>query len=307
MRQMGAQYYNPSQMSEFLGDLDVVVLAVPMVRLEEVVQSLPVSRLRGKLVVEVCPLNSYPKSVLERRFLNDDGVDLLSSHPMLSLSVDDGVTFSSNKSWENRPMVYERVRISDDLRLQAYLRIFEQARCQMVEMSAEEHDESTADAAFVTELTGRLLDRNMLPPTPVRYNEYAGLCDVADTTSQDSFDLFFGMYKYNPRARHYLNQMRDNLALIERQLASKEAYLSAIEEIKNRMNQNLVDKTTTLLKEVLQKAELNTSIQQGDGGTTTPPDDDDTPVPSSLGFAKVSMEAITPDQEKAEPESNDSA
>mmetsp|Transcript_17404 Transcript_17404/g.29522 ORF Transcript_17404/g.29522 Transcript_17404/m.29522 type:complete len:299 (-) Transcript_17404:491-1387(-) len=260
-RQMRAQYYSPSQMMEFLGDLDIVVLAVPMVELEEVVQLLPVSRLRGKLVVEVCPLNTYPKSVLERHFGNDE-VDILSSHPMLSLNMHDAndvgssSSYTSLKNWEGRPVVYEKVRITDDLRLRSYLRVFEEARCQLVEMPAEEHDESTADSAFVTELTARLLDRHMLPPTPVMYREYAGLCDVTDTTSEDSFELFFGMYKYNPRARKYLNQMRDNLALVERQLASKEAYLSARMELKTHRNQDLVEKTAELLKDVLKKTDL---------------------------------------------------
>jgi prephenate dehydrogenase len=100
-----------------------------------------------------------------------------------------------------QPMVYEKVRISDIRRCEAFLNIFGEARCQMVEMTAEQHDASTADAEFVTHLTGRLLDHDLLPATPVTSKEYAALCDVADMTSGDSFDLFFGMFKFNSRAK----------------------------------------------------------------------------------------------------------
>jgi len=212
-------------MGEFLATSDIIIIAVPMLDFEDVVLTLPADRLRGKLVVEVCPLSSHPKSVLLRHFGSE--VDILSTHPMF------GPTSSedpySSPSWDGRPMVYEKVRIMDAKRCDDFLSIFEDARCQLIEMTAEQHDASTADAEFVTHLTGRLLDRQLLPPTPVTSKEYAALCDVADMTSGDSFDLFFGMFKFNERAKDHLNKMRDNLARVERQLAAKEGKFMPID------------------------------------------------------------------------------
>ena len=130
----------------------------------------------------------------------------------------------------------------------------------MVEMTAEQHDASTADAEFVTHLTGRLLDRDLLPPTPVTSKEYAALCNVADMTSGDSFDLFFGMFKYNTRAKDHLNKMRENLAMVERQLASKEAYLAASAEMKNTDRQRLIAETKLLLQEILQNSGADAKV-----------------------------------------------
>ena len=121
-------------------------------------------------------------------------------------------------SWDNRPGIYAKVRISNLGRLESFLKIFEEARCRLVEMSSEQHDGTVADAEFVTHLIGRLLsDKQMLPPTPVRSKEYSALLDVADMTSNDSFYLFFDMFRYNPRTREHLNKIRENLASMERQ------------------------------------------------------------------------------------------
>ena len=120
----------------------------------------------------------------------------------------------------------------------------------MVAMTAEEHDELTADAEFVTHLTGRILDRHMLPATPVSSREYAALCDVAEMTSGDTLDMFYGLYKYNPNAKEAMAKMRENLARIERQLAGKEAYLTAKAELQNSERQKLLAETRHLLEQI---------------------------------------------------------
>jgi prephenate dehydratase/prephenate dehydrogenase len=225
-KKIGVEYFSNFEISRFLSDLDVVVLAVPLTEFRDAVSSLPPGDLKGKLVVETCVLNSHPKSVMLEAFGKHPDIDILSTHPMISavLAEKSDQNPYVSASWDGRPIVYEKVRVADEFRCEKFLRIFQEARCQMVEMSAEQHDASVADAEFVTHLTGRLLvDKQLLPPTPVVSKEYAALCDVADMTAGESFDLFFGMFRYNPKAKDHLNKMRDNLAAIERRLAAKEA------------------------------------------------------------------------------------
>jgi arogenate dehydrogenase (NADP+) len=275
-----------------LHGLDVVVVAVPLVEFEDTVNALPVDALRGKLVVETCVLNSHPKSVLLRAFGNNPDIDILSSHPMVgpahfTPSSDEDPYAAS--TWDGRPMVYEKVRIVDFARCEKFLKVFQEARCQMVEMSAEQHDASIADAEFVTHLTGRLLvDRQLLPPTPVVSKEYAALCDVADMTSGDSFDLFFGMFKYNDRAREHVTKMRDNLSTLERQLAAREAYLEASAEIKDNDRQRLLAETKLLLQEVAKN-----------GGLWDDQPKEDTSTPSLFSSSKRSKKSA-PDETKSE-------
>eukprot|EP00546_Thalassionema_frauenfeldii_P013831 CAMPEP_0178927106 /NCGR_PEP_ID=MMETSP0786-20121207/18971_1 /TAXON_ID=186022 /ORGANISM="Thalassionema frauenfeldii, Strain CCMP 1798" /LENGTH=701 /DNA_ID=CAMNT_0020602437 /DNA_START=151 /DNA_END=2256 /DNA_ORIENTATION=- len=249
---IGVDYFASYDMANFLKGIDVLVLAVPLVEFENVVLSLPTDSLRGKLVVEVCPLSSHPKAILLRHL--DQDIDIISSHPMFGPGVHDDPY--STATWDGRPFVYEKVRVTDVRRCETFLEIFGEARCQMVEMTAEQHDTSTADAEFVTHLTGRLLDHQLLPPTPVTSKEYAALCDLADMTSSDSFDLFFGMFKFNDRAKEHLNKMRDNLAKVERQLAAKEAYMTASTEMKNADRQRLIAETKLLLQEIAKSGDI---------------------------------------------------
>jgi prephenate dehydrogenase len=288
-------------MSKFLENLDVVVIACALTEIEDVVSSIPVAELRGKLVIETCVLNSHPKSVLLRAFGDVPDIDLVSSHPMFgpilfAETEENPYTAASSSSgsgsWDGRPLVYEKVRVTNVPRFQKFLKIFEAARCRLVEMTAEQHDASIADAEFVTHLTGRLLvDKQLLPPTPVVSKEYAALADVADMTSGDSFDLFFGMYKFNDRARSHIGKLRDNLATLERQLAAKEAYLAASAELHSRDRQRLLEETRMLLREVAKNGDFFDEERQnkkavGDGSASSP-----TVASSDVGaFSKTERE-----------------
>jgi hypothetical protein len=253
------QYYTPSELSAFLRDLDVIILTVPLIDFEEVVSALPKDRVRGKLVVELCPLSSYPKSVLLRNLPSD--ADIICASPMFGPSSSSSSS-SSTSSWGGLPFVYEKVRVSDVGRANSFLSIFEEERCKMVEMTAEQLDASNADAEFVTHLTGRLLDsEELLPPVMVSTKEYAALLDVADRTTapsgeddDSSFDLFYGLFKFNPNAKHILDKVRLNLAKIERQLVSKEAHLKAKAEMQDHDRQRLMDEFKLLLQEATKKA-----------------------------------------------------
>jgi len=250
---MGVEYFPSYETSRFFDGLDVVIFAVPLIALEDTINSLPVSKLKGKLVVEMGALNAHPKAVMLRAFGDIPDIDILASHPMFGAGGAEGSNPYTASSWDGRPMIYEKVRVLDVPRCENFLRIFEDARCQMVEMNSEQHDATVADAEFVTHLTGRMLvDRQLLPPSPVSSKEYAALCDVADMTADGSFDLFFSMFKYNSRAREHLAKMRENLADIERQLVAKESYLEASQEMRTNDRQRLLAETKLLLEEVAQ-------------------------------------------------------
>ncbi len=231
------------EMQSFLKDIDVLVISVPMIEFESAISSLPKDLLQNKLVVEVCPLGVKPKSILLEKL--PENTDIICSNPMFG---------PSSSSWNGQPMVYDSVRVRNQRVAEAFLNVFESSRCQMVRMTAEQQDAHMADAEFVTHLAGRLLGYGKtLPPTPVSSKEYAALCDVTDMTSGDTFDQFYGMYKYNPRAKDHIAKLRENLAKVERQLAAKEAFLAAKAELQNTDRQRLIAECRQLLHEVAKK------------------------------------------------------
>jgi arogenate dehydrogenase (NADP+), plant len=250
-------YFASYESAEFLKGLDVVLLVAPLVDFEETVHALSPLEVKGKLIVDMSVLLSHPKAVLLREFGNDPSIDIVTVHAMfggLNGGKLDQAESTSNEydSWDSRPVVYDKIRVSNIPRFERFIKVFEQARCKMVEMTSEQHDETIADAEFVTYLTGRLLtDKELLPPTPVISKEYAALNDVAHMTTGGTFDLFFGMFKYNEKAKDHISKLRDNLARIERQLAAKEAYLAASHEMRNTDRQRLLAETKKLLQEVV--------------------------------------------------------
>jgi len=263
---MGLEYYPHFESSNFLKDVDVVILSVPLIDFEETVASLPVDKLAGQLVVDVCPLKTHPKSVMLKAFEHNPDIDILCTNPMFG-PVEKNNGESAGQSavtnlWDARPVAYEKVRITDMQRVDRFLKIFEKARCHVVEMASEQHDATTANAEFVTHMVGRLLDKKILPATPLLSKEYAALCDVVEMTSNDSFDLFFGMYKYIEGSEERLAVMRENLASLERQLAAREAYLAAKEEMRQSDRQLLLAETKLLLAELARSGEV--SIEGGE-------------------------------------------
>jgi prephenate dehydrogenase len=284
-QKLGVEFYPSFDTSRFFDDVDVIVLAVPLIALEDTIQSLPVHHLKGKLIVEMGVLNAHPKAVMLRAFGDLPDIDILAAHPMFGSCSGGGANtnmdddpYTASTTWDGRPLIYEKVRVSNAARCEGFLKIFEDARCRMIEMNSEQHDATVADAEFVTHLTGRLLvdKKKLLPPTPVSSKEYAALCDVADMTLGDSFDLFFGMYKYNANAREHLHKMRENLANIERQLVAKESYLAASAELRHNDRKRLLAETKLLLREVVDNGGLydddkrvNQKDSASDTGTNT--------------------------------------
>lgn len=61
--------------------------------------------------------------------------------------------------------------------------------------------------------------------------------------------MFFGLYYYNTYASNQLRKIRDALAQVERQLASKEAYLAARNEIANDQRNRVLEECRSLIRE----------------------------------------------------------
>lgn len=58
--------------------------------------------------------------------------------------------------------------------------------------------------------------------TPINTRGYESLLGVVDTTCKDSFDLFYGLYKYNPNSRTQLDKLEAALRSIRAKLQQAE-------------------------------------------------------------------------------------
>lgn len=212
--EMGAEYV---QNYDALMDRkpDVVILCTSIMSLETVLSKFPLERLGGCLVVDVLSVKMYPRKLLLKVLPGD--ADILCTHPMFGPE-------SGCNSWEDLPFVYERVRISEasQARCDHFLKVFSLEKCEMVNMTCSQHDSHAASTQFITHTMGRMLAELDVKSTPINTKGYESLLGVVETTCKDSFDLFYGLYKYNPHSRGQLDKLEDSLKALRIQLREKE-------------------------------------------------------------------------------------
>lgn len=193
---------------------DVVILATSILSTDRVLKGFPLQRLkRSTLFVDVLSVKAFPKAlflqVLPPQF------DILCTHPMFGPE-------SGAGSWAGLPFVYDRVRIGASKhraeRCERFLRIFAREGCRMVEMSCEEHDRYAAGSQFVTHTVGRVLGRLGLESTPINTRGYETLLNLVQNTSNDSFDLYYGLFMYNTNATEELQRLEQAFDAVKKQL-----------------------------------------------------------------------------------------
>jgi len=215
---IGADYFN--QIDDFCEEHpDVVILCTSILSTEMVLSKIPVQRLRrSTLFVDVLSVKSFPKSLLLKSL--PQTCDILCTHPMFGPE-------SGKHSWEGLTFQYEKVRVSNgearrgftaDERVEAFLDIWREEGCKMVEMSCEEHDRLAASSQFITHTVGRVLGELDLESTPIDTKGYQSLLALKGNTEKDSFDLYYGLFMYNQNATDELNRLEEAFDDIKRQL-----------------------------------------------------------------------------------------
>lgn len=97
--------------------------------------------------------------------------------------------------------MYEKVRIGSSKqrqqRCEAFLKVFRDEGCNMVEMTCEEHDRQAASTQFITHTVGRMLGAMDLTATDIDTKGFKSLLTLVENTTNDSFDLYYGLFLYN--------------------------------------------------------------------------------------------------------------
>ena len=103
-------------------------------------------------------------------------------------------------------------------RMNRLLQVFEDEGCRMVEMSCEEHDRQAASSQFITHTVGRMLGSMELEDTTINTKGYESLLNLVNNTSNDSFDLYYGLFMYNKNATQELNRLELAFSQVKAQL-----------------------------------------------------------------------------------------
>lgn len=107
-------------------------------------------------------------------------------------------------------------------RMERFLSIWEEEGCRMVPLSCKEHDSYAANSQFITHLMGRILGAQGLAPTPIDTKGFESVMKLIGTTNADSFDLFYGLYKYNQNSMDTILKLRNSMDDVVKQLKEME-------------------------------------------------------------------------------------
>ena len=178
--------------------------------------------------------------------------DILCTHPMFGPD-------SGKNGWQNLNFVYEKTRIDQLVldssasiqqqtsesfvnmtggvhsihedseahvegvdRIERFLSIWEEEGCRMVPMSCADHDSYAANSQFITHLMGRILGNQGLSPTPIDTMGFQSVLKLVDSTTADSFELFYGLYKYNQNSMDTIIHLQSAMADVVLKLKEKE-------------------------------------------------------------------------------------
>jgi len=222
------KFFSFSRMADFFGTpLDVCVLAVSIISFESTLTLIqPYVQGLEVLIVDVLSVKEYPRSLMLEHLPEES--DILCTHPMFGPDSGGGP-----HGWSGLNFVYEKVRISTgharrDV-LERFLCIWEQQGCSMVRMCCSIHDRHAADSQFITHLVGRMLGNQQLVPTPIDTKGFESLLGVIRNTNADSFELFYGLYKYNSNSLATIEALRSSFDSTVRSLEESSNFTSHVE------------------------------------------------------------------------------
>lgn len=207
-------------------------------------------RVLGPLIVDVLSVKEHARKVMIE--LLPEECDILCTHPMFGPD-------SGKHGWTGLNFVYEKTRIDKILldaapgrpqgpdqfqeakggkvhsvhedseahvegmdRMERFLSIWEEEGCRMVPMSCKEHDEHAANSQFITHLIGRVLGSQGLAETPIDTSGFQSVLKLVGSTTADSFDLFYGLYKYNENSLETITKLQESMNKVVSKLHAKE-------------------------------------------------------------------------------------
>jgi prephenate dehydrogenase len=267
---------------------DVVILAVPISKTENLLKKIAPMLKRGALVVDTCSVKVYPCEWMEKYL--PAHVDILASHPMFGPVT---AKFDFEKqTWELKglqavicPLRMKRHKLSKIIKEIAKTGI------EPIITTPEDHDKQNASTLGLVHYLGRALIKTGIGEQKIYTPGYTDLLKILPHTNSDNWQLFYDMHNFNPftedvrqkflkscevmdnkieKAKYrdeleYYRKMIDNIdyRFIEL-LTQRFSYVKRIGEIKKKKKIPVVDKNreTQIMRQKLKHSKLNRSFMK---------------------------------------------
>ena len=185
-----------------LNTADWIIPAVPISALESVLKKIKPLIKPGALVMDVSSVKVMPcrwmKNVLPR------DTQIIGTHPMFGPD-------SAKYGFKGLNMIFCPVRISQE-RLKGIIKIFQQKKLNTIITTPIQHDREAAKSLALVHFIGRGLSQVRIKNQTISTLGFERLLSVNETVTNDSWQLFYDMHRYNPYAatvRHnYIEALR---------------------------------------------------------------------------------------------------
>lgn len=186
----------------------VVILSVPISRMEDFLKEIAPLLAPDAIVVDVCSVKVYP--VRWMTALLPASVSILATHPMFGPD-------SAAASLMDRKIVLCNSRISEARyeKIKSYLT---GKGLTVIETTPAEHDRQIALSLCLTHFIGRSLAAFGAEEIIIDTEGYKRLLHILDVVTHDTWQLFVDMNRYNPYAEK-----------------NRTAFVKAMEEIERRL------------------------------------------------------------------------
>ncbi|MBT6326007.1 MAG: prephenate dehydrogenase [Bdellovibrionales bacterium] len=193
-------------------NLPVIILCVPISEFEKVVKEISTTINPEALIIDTCSVKERPIDIM-KTFLPPT-VSILGTHPMFGPD-------SANDTLYGAKIVLCKERIEDKIykNIIAYLN---NHGLNIIEATAEEHDQEISSSLALTHFIGRALIDMKASPLNIETKGYRRLLKIYETVQNDSWQLFQDMNNFNKYSQSTRKSFIDSINKINQKLNNRE-------------------------------------------------------------------------------------
>jgi prephenate dehydrogenase len=169
----------------------IVILCVPISKLQEVLVEIGPLLKEGTVVVDVCSVKVFPVQWMQAAL--PETVSILATHPIFGPD-------SAADSLKGRKIFISPIRI-DKKHYQKVKTYLASKELVLIESTPEDHDEQIAVSLALTHYIGRSLSAFGAAPLDIDSEGYKRLLHILEVVENDTWQLFYDMHQYNPYAQ----------------------------------------------------------------------------------------------------------
>lgn len=185
--------------TEQLGVADIIFIAVPISKIDDVLKEMRLFVNKNQLVMDVCSVKVYP-SMLMKKYLPD--CELIATHPLFGPD-------SGKNGLDGLKMALCPLRVKEGT-VEFWNSYWTAKKVDVKVTTPEDHDQESIYSQGLTYTIAKIINLMSIPSLTFTTKSFDAIQKVAISSAHDSDQLFHDMLFYNP----YFKPMKDKLELV---------------------------------------------------------------------------------------------